>query len=117
MVCYWFDSLRNVISKRLCRSDSLQGKPRNKGKARWSDMDSYILVSKYISCVCFWLLSQLDTKCIGSLLLMLTRKLALIGSLLTTPRGTCGVAIFSSKNGDGLRPPVIPMACPIVVST
>jgi hypothetical protein len=45
--------LHNVISTQLRRSDSLQVKVGNEGKARWSKADSYILVCKYVSHVCF----------------------------------------------------------------
>jgi hypothetical protein len=63
-------------------------------------------------------LFRLDTKCIGLLLLTLTRKRTSIGSLSTTPHGTCGVAILSRENGDSLRLPTMPtVLCVIVVST
>ena len=38
----------NVISTQLRRFDTLQAKNGNEGKARWSKVDSYILICKYV---------------------------------------------------------------------
>jgi Myb-like DNA-binding domain len=42
-----------VISTQLRRSDTLQCKTGNEGKARWSSVDRYILICKYVSRACF----------------------------------------------------------------
>ncbi len=52
------------------------------------------------ACRVLLILCWLTTKYIGSLLSMSTTKMTLTGSPSMIPRGTCGVAITFSKNGD-----------------
>jgi hypothetical protein len=83
------------------RTETLQGKIRNEGKARrWREKDNSILICKCVTDSCPWVFVQLTTECSGLILLTLSMKVTLTGSLSVTPRGTCGVVIASSKNGD-----------------
>jgi Myb-like DNA-binding domain len=108
---------------RVCRYESLRGKVRNAGKTRrWKHEDSYILICKCVTCVPDHRSSfgpDSDTKCIGLLLLISTRKQTLIGSLSLILHGACGAATISRGNGNGSRHPAMltTVLNAIVVST